>query len=159
MKKISRRSFLQVAGAAAAMGALSACGVSTNTGSAAAGSTAGSTAAAGSATEIQWMFWDDLEATEDLISKGYKDVIDRFNEQYNGQYHCTPVTTNLEEYYTKLNALVAANQTPDVFICSPGPNLDVYVNPGVAADLTDILNGAEADWYKTFTDGIFERVT
>ena len=22
--------------------------------------------------EITWMFWDDLEATEDLISKGYK---------------------------------------------------------------------------------------
>ena len=30
--------------------------------------------------EITWMFWDDLEATEDLISKGYKEVIDRFNE-------------------------------------------------------------------------------
>lgn len=30
--------------------------------------------------EITWMFWDDLEATEDLISKGYKDVLDRFNE-------------------------------------------------------------------------------
>ncbi len=158
MKKISRRSFLQVAGVAAAMGALSACGVSTSTGVSSSTGSAGS-ASAGAATEIQWMFWDDLEATEDLISKGYKDVIDRFNAQYNGQYHCTPVTTNLEEYYTKLNALVAANQTPDVFICSPGPNLDVYVVPGIAADLTDTLNGAEADWYKTFTDGIFERVT
>lgn len=163
MRKISRRSFLQIAGMAAAASALSACGVSTSTGtstaaSTAASSTAASTAAAGTAEEIQWMFWDDLEATEDLITKGYKAVIDRFNEQYNGKYHCTPVTTNLEEYYTKLNALVAASQTPDVFICSPGPNMDVYVNPGVAADLTDILN-KEADWYKSFTDGIFERVT
>ena len=32
--------------------------------------------------EITWMFWDDLEATEDLISKGYKEVIDRFNEDH-----------------------------------------------------------------------------
>ena len=31
--------------------------------------------------EITWMFWDDLEATEDLVSKGYKDVIDRFNTE------------------------------------------------------------------------------
>ena len=73
--------------------------------------------------EITWMFWDDLEATEDLISKGYKEVIDRFNEEYDGKYHVTPITTNLEEYDGKLNALIAAGQTPDVYICNPGPNM------------------------------------
>ena len=31
--------------------------------------------------EITWMFWDDLEATEDLVSKGYKNIIDRFNTE------------------------------------------------------------------------------
>ena len=100
-----------------------------------------------------------LEATEDLISKGYKDVIDRFNEEYDGKYHVTPITTNLEEYDGKLNALIAAGQTPDVYICNPGPNMDVYVNAGAAADLTDILENQEADWYASFTDGIFERMT
>ena len=65
--------------------------------------------------EITWMFWDDLEATEDLVSKGYKDVIDRFNTEYEGKYHVTPITTNLEEYDGKLNALIAAGQTPDVY--------------------------------------------
>lgn len=109
--------------------------------------------------EITWMFWDDLEATEDLISLGYADIIERFNETYEGQYHVTPITTNLEEYDTKLNALIAAGQAPDCFICNPGPNMDVYVNAGVAADLTDILTNQEADWYASFTDGIFERMT
>lgn len=71
----------------------------------------------------------------------------------------TAITTNLEEYDGKLNALVAAGQTPDMFICNPGPNMDVYVNAGVAADLTDILTNQEADWYSSFTDGIFERMT
>ena len=108
--------------------------------------------------EITWMFWDDLEATEDLVSKGYKDVIDRFNTEYEGKYHVTPITTNLEEYDGKLNALIAAGQTPDVYICNPGPNMDVYVNAG-AADLTDILENQEKDWYATFTDGIFDRLT
>ena len=102
--------------------------------------------------------WDDLEATEDLVSKGYKEVLDRYNETYDGQYHVTAITTNLEEYDGKLNALVAAGQTPDMFICNPGPNMDVYVNAGVAADLTDILTNQEADWYSSFTDGIFERM-
>ena len=109
--------------------------------------------------EITWMFWDDLEATQDLISLGYADVIDRFNTTYEGQYHCTPITTNLEEYDGKVNALIAAGQTPDLWICNPGPNMDVYVTAGVAADLTDILQKDNPDWYGSFTDGIFERMT
>ncbi|WP_077610867.1 ABC transporter substrate-binding protein [Clostridium sp. Marseille-P2415] len=147
------------------MGLLSGCGVSTDTGSAesSSGSSAESSAetvkATGDEEQITWMFWDDLEATEDLVSKGYKKVIDRFNEQYKGKYYCNVVTTNLEEYDTKLNALIAAGQTPDVFICNPGPNLTQYVDSGVAADLTDILQNQESGWYQTFTDGIFERIT
>ena len=81
--------------------------------------------------EITWMFWDDLEATEDLITKGYKEVVDRFNTEYEGKYHVNVVTTNLEEYDGKLNALIAAGQTPDVWTCNPGPNMDVYVEAGV----------------------------
>lgn len=107
--------------------------------------------ASGGVQEITWMFWDDLNATEDLISLGYKDVVERFNKDYEGKYHVTPVTTNLEEYYSKLNALVAAGETPDCFIVSPGPNLSVYVDPGVTADLTDYL---KADgWIDTFNGG------
>lgn len=114
-------------------------------------SSAGDTAASGDVQEITWMFWDDLNATEDLISIGYKDVVERFNKDYEGVYHVTPITTNLEEYYTKLNALVASNQTPDVFIVSPGPNLTVYVEPGVTADLTDYLK--QDGWMDTFNGG------
>lgn len=114
-------------------------------------SSAGNTAASGDVQEITWMFWDDLNATEDLISLGYKDVVDRFNKDYEGVYHVTPVTTNLEEYYTKLNALVASDQTPDVFIVSPGPNLTVYVEPGITADLTSYLK--QDGWLDTFNGG------
>lgn len=149
---------------------LSGCAVSTDTGAstgtgtteatdAASESTTETAAATGDEEEITWMFWDDLDATEDLITKGYKEVIDRYNETYKGKYHCNVITTNLEEYDTKLNALVAADQTPDVFICNPGPNLTQYVDAGIAQDLTDILQNQESDWYGTFTDGIFERIT
>lgn len=133
---------------------------STASGDAATGSNASEAdaAASGEVQEITWMFWDDLNATEDLISLGYKDVIDRFNAEYEGVYHVTPITTNLEEYDAKLNALIAAGDCPDVYICNPGPNMKVYVESGAAADLTDILN-AESEWYGTFTEGIFERLT
>ena len=43
--------------------------------------------ASGEVQEITWMFWDDLNATEDLITKGYAEVIDRFNKDYEGVYH------------------------------------------------------------------------
>lgn len=114
--------------------------------------------AEGEVQEITWMFWDDLEATEDLISLGYAETIERFNADYEGVYHVTPITTNLEEYYPKLNALVAAGDTPDVFIVSPGPNLDVYVEPGKAAVLNEYL---EADgWKDTFSsDAVFSQMT
>ena len=101
--------------------------------------------------KITWMFWDDLNATEDLISKGYKDVVDRFNKDYEGKYQVEVVTTNLEEYYPKLNALVAGNETPDCFIVSPGPNLDVYVEPGKVADLTSYLE--KDGWLDSFNGG------
>ena len=111
----------------------------------------------GSDVEITWMFWDDLEATTDLITKGYKEVIDRYNAADNG-YHCNVVTSNLEEYDTKLNALIAGGQTPDIWICNPGPNHAQYVNAGVAMDLTDILQNQNADWYSTFSGGMFDRL-
>ena len=139
---------------------LSACGNSENsakdiatdkTGTTTDTSSGSSTASSGDVQEITWMFWDDLNATEDLISLGYKDTVERFNKDYEGVYHVTPITTNLEEYYTKLNALVAAGETPDVFIVSPGPNLTTYVDPGVAADLTDYVKAY--GWLDTFNGG------
>ena len=66
---------------------LAGCGVSTSTSDVPAASTAQAaseaapasseaaaatdTAASGDAEEISWMFWDDLEATDDLMSQGY----------------------------------------------------------------------------------------
>ena len=109
--------------------------------------------------EVTFMVWDDLETTEDLISKGYKDSIDRFNKDYEGKYHAKVVSTNLEEYYTKLNAEIAAGNCPDVFIVSPGANLNDYVlkdktDKPIAKKLDEYLN---ADgWKATFTsDAVF----
>ncbi len=81
-----------------AMGTIAGCGVSTDTGVNTNASSESGVAAAektdqkeesttktdGDVEEITWMFWDDMEATEDLITLGYKDVIDRFNKDYEG---------------------------------------------------------------------------
>ncbi|MBP5363554.1 MAG: ABC transporter substrate-binding protein, partial [Ruminococcus sp.] len=61
------------------------------------GGNGGGSAKKDSVQELTWMFWDDLDATEDLISLGYKETIERFNKDYEGQYHVKPITTTLEE--------------------------------------------------------------
>ncbi|MCR5178289.1 MAG: extracellular solute-binding protein [Lachnospiraceae bacterium] len=147
------KKFLALALAATmTVGTLAGCGDGGNSGGDNGGDNGGNSS--GGVEEITFMVWDDLDASSDLISQGYKKSIDRFNQTYEGKYHCKVVSTNLEEYYTKLNAEVAANNTPDVFIVSPGPNLDDYVLPGTAAKLDDYLN---ADgWKGTFTsDAVF----
>ena len=79
--------------------------------------------------EITWMFWDDLEATEDLITKGYKEVVDRFNTEYEGKYHVNVVTTNLEEYDGKLNALIAAGQMTAVDLATFALYISLFATP------------------------------
>ena len=158
MKK--RRFFATLMSAAMLATTLVGCGSSSSTNSNGSANNGGSSKGgdSGKAQEITWMFWDDLNATEDLISLGYKETIERFNKDYEGQYHVTPITTNLEEYYNKLNALVAAGETPDVFIVSPGPQLTDYVEPGVAAPLDEYLN--KDGWKDTFTgDAVFTQQT
>ena len=104
-------------------------------------------------TEISWIFYDDLDVSEDLVTKGYKEVIERFNEDYAGKYHVNVITTPTEEYDTKLNALIASGDIPELFTCHPGPLMEQYVDAGVAADLTKILQKDNPDWYQSFKDG------
>lgn len=110
------------------------------------------------AQKLTWMFWDDLKASTDLMTKEYANTIDRFNSNNKGKYEVDVITTKLADYDTKLNALIAAKNMPDVIICNPGPNMSQYVNAGVVMDLTDILKG-DADWYNSFTANIFDRLT
>ena len=37
--------------------------------------------------------------------------------------------------------------------------MEQYVDAGVAADLTEILQKDNPDWYKSFKDGIFDKLT
>jgi len=134
------------------------CSVSTDTGEESKSSSGGNKSSGGG-TEISWIFYDDLDVSTDLVTKGYKEVIERFNEAYDGQYHVNVITTPREEYDTKLNALIASGDVPDLFTCHPGPRMKQYVDAGLAADLTDILQKDNPDWYGSFTDGIFEKIS
>ncbi len=115
-------------------------------------------AGTGEDVEITWMFWDDLESSEDLMTKQYAATLERFNAADNG-YHVTAVTTNdVDQYMTKLNASVGTPDMPDVFMCDPGPKMNSIVQAGAAKDVTELLN-ADAEWKGSFKENIFDRLT
>jgi raffinose/stachyose/melibiose transport system substrate-binding protein len=115
---------------------------------------AGSTTASGDTKEITFMFWDDLNTSTDLITQLYKKNIDRFNAENNG-YHVTTITTNLDDYYTKLNALIAAGTTPDVIILSPGTYMNEYQASGAIQPLNKYLD-ADSAWKDSFSAGMMD---
>ena len=87
--KMRKKLLAVILSAAMAAALLAGCGSTPDASDETAASDSGETATADNSgvQEITWMFWDDLTATEDLISKGYAETIERFNADYEGQYH------------------------------------------------------------------------
>lgn len=63
-----------------------------------------------------------------------------------------------ETYYPKLNAGLAANNGPSIFVSHAAGKLQTYADSGRALDLTDILNKDEA-WKSSFTSGGLNLLT
>lgn len=63
-----------------------------------------------------------------------------------------------DRYYPKLNAELAANAGPDVFVSHAAGKLKTYADSGRIMDLTEILN-ADPEWKKSFTSGAFNLLT
>lgn len=81
--KKKRRILATLTAAAMVTATLAGCGNSGGSGSSGGSANngggsadSGSSGGSGGAQEITWMFWDDLDATEDLISLDYKETIE-----------------------------------------------------------------------------------
>lgn len=83
MKKITRRSFLELAGSAAALGALSACGGSSSTSTAASSTAASSTASSAAASAAAEALDPDVQAIVDrgVLKVGVKNAVQGFSFQ------------------------------------------------------------------------------
>ena len=81
--------------------------------------------------------------------------MDKFNEADNG-YQIEITTSDISNYYIKLNALVAADDMPDVFMCHPGNLMRNAAESGVLMELDDILK--KDGWYDTFNPAYFDSL-
>ena len=111
MKKISRRSFLKVAGAAAATMGLAACGGSQSTTAASGGAAAGSELSG----ELVFTIWDN-NLMEYIDSN---DMVGKFQEKYPDAEIEVEKIKDDSEYWNAMKMRALANQLPDVMFNKP----------------------------------------
>lgn len=111
MKKISRRSFLKVAGAAAATMGLTACGGSQSTTAASGGAAAGSELSG----ELVFTIWDN-NLMEYIDSN---DMVGKFQEKYPDAEIEVEKIKDDSEYWNAMKMRASANQLPDVMFNKP----------------------------------------
>jgi len=104
---------------------------------------------------LTYMFW---LGEEDSFYGLSKDIINEFNQR-------TDVNSTIEfqyatgtEYYTKLNASIAAGNAPDIFICHAAGKLKTYVDAGIPYALNADLD-ADPAWRDNFVSGVFGLMT
>ena len=108
MKKISRRTFLNVMGAAGAAGALAACGGSSSGSSAAGASSAAAGAAAGGDVTIRITWWGGQSRHEDTQL-----LLDKYTELNTSvQFQATP--SGWDGYFEKLATDTATGGMADI---------------------------------------------
>lgn len=144
----SRRNLFTLAGSAAALAGLAACGSNTGgitSGASNAPSTSASGAASGSKpTLTQWY--------HEYGEKGVQEAV----TQYAAEYPNATVTVkwNPGDYAKLLNAQLLTTDVPDVFESEQGATLDM-IKAGQVVDLTDLMDPVKDQ----FNPGVIERFT
>ena len=108
MKKISRRTFLNVMGAAGAAGALAACGGSSSGSSAAGASSAAAGAAAGGDVTIRITWWGGQSRHEYT-----QQLLDKYTE-LNPSVHFQATPSGWDGYFEKLATDTATGGMADI---------------------------------------------
>lgn len=156
MKKISRRSFLQVMGLAGAATVLTACGGSGSS------STANTPEAASEVAEAAGSLYETAEKPASMVwwvhdglklENGTDQWVDEFNKMTGIDLELDIIDNN--EYATKLELAYASNTVPDTFDLN-GELLGSYAAQGAIADLTDLVH--ESGLYDRIDKNLWDAV-
>lgn len=141
MKKISRRTFLNVMGAAGAAGALAACGGSSSGSSAAGASSAaagGSSAAAGGDVTIRITWWGGQSRHEYT-----QQLLDKYTE-LNPSVHFQATPSGWDGYFEKLATDTATGGMADI-VQMDYMYISTYAKNGSLADLSSYSSDGTLD--------------
>lgn len=149
MKKyISRRSFLKVAGAITAAGALAACGGSSSSTTTTASSTQAASSAESTGNAASITLW-----TYPIGNWGNDATVQELVASFNAKYPDIKVTVEYLDYTNgddQVNTAIEGGSAPDIVMEGPERLVANWGAKGVMADLNDMWDAdAEADIYES----------
>jgi raffinose/stachyose/melibiose transport system substrate-binding protein len=98
-------------------------------------------------------FWVGQDAKAEIIAT----LVEEFNAEYEGQYQVEiEANPDTDGYRDKINASIAANQVPDLFVFNPDPTTFQYYEGDLLFDFTEQLNG---EWADRFVSGTVSGAT
>jgi raffinose/stachyose/melibiose transport system substrate-binding protein len=98
-------------------------------------------------------FWVGQDAKAEIIAT----LVEEFNAEYEGQYQVEiEANPDTDGYRDKINASIAANQVPDLFVFNPDPTTFQYYEGDLLFDFTEQLNG---EWADRFVSGTVAGAT
>ena len=136
--KISRRSFLKVAGAAGMAGALAACGGASSSTAASSAAASGSTSAANGDVTIRMTWWGG-QTRHDLTQK----VLDKYTE-LNPHVHFETTPSGWDGYFEKLATDTATGGMADI-VQMDYMYISTYAKNGSLADLSSFASDGTLD--------------
>lgn len=108
-------------------------------------------------TNVTYVMTDDPATSTDLMIQQLGKRVQEFNKMGKGiQVNMQPITGS--DYYTKLNAMAAANKLPDMVSTCGGGKMKTYVTSSKYRNLSPYLN-ADKNWKKSFKKGMFSLCT
>ncbi len=105
-------------------------------------------------TKIKVSCWGIATDKNSII---LKDTVDLFNQTNKSNTEASFEITEQEQYKTKIAALIAAGETPDVFNTWSAGFLKPYVQAGKVYDLTDMLN-KDTEWKSRYVPGVYNAL-
>jgi raffinose/stachyose/melibiose transport system substrate-binding protein len=142
-KRVSRRTFLEVAGATTLSATLASCGFGVGSNSQASGNN-------GSTVTI----WDIRTGSE---QQAVQATVNDFNRQQTKVHAALSFFQN-DPYKQKLQVAMGAHNPPDIFFGWGGGVLKTYVDAGDVYDMTATLN-ADTSWKNRYLPSVMTAVT
>jgi fucose transport system substrate-binding protein len=101
--------------------------------------------------------WPTIWVGEDSKAGEVERLVNEFNEINDGTYQVDiEANPDYDGYRTKINALVAANAVPDIFVFNPDPTAFAFYEGDLLMDFTDELAGP---WGDVFVGGSIAEAT
>lgn len=160
MKKISRRSFLEVAAGASAALALSACSDSSSTSTTTSTSTSSSTSSTDTAVSSEPVVLQFMTLSEGTALEAERKIIEMYTSEHENVSVEVTSVSGVDTFITAIKAKFSAGEEPDLYIYQAGTRTREFAGEDLLYDITGLpclerVQQSDIEGYCTYGDGIY----